>query len=77
MKNNSVFIDKERLKLLKEIDAWLSKETFNSDSEAETAIGVRTLISKIQKKGYYYEDEADFLNLMREEYIKNKKKNKK
>jgi hypothetical protein len=38
---------------------------------------VRTLISKIENKGYYYEDEAEFLNIMRGEYIEHKKKNKK
>jgi hypothetical protein len=37
---------------------------------------VRTLIDKIQRKGHYYDDEADLLNLMRAEYIKSKKKKK-
>ena len=35
------------------------------------------MITKIEEKGYYYEGEAELLNLMREEYIKHTKKVKK
>jgi len=58
------------------MDRWLSKEPWQSDVEIKTAMEVRTLIDKIQRKGHYYDDEADLLNLMRAEYIKSKKKKK-
>ena len=77
MRNNATFVDEQQLKFLKEMDKWLSNEPWQSDVELKIAIEVRTLISKIEEKGYYYEGEADLLNLMREEYIKSKKKNKK
>jgi len=77
MRNNATFVDEQQLKFLKEMDKWLSNEPWQSDVELKIAMDVRTLISKIENKGYYYEDEAEFLNIMRGEYIKHKKKNKK
>ena len=73
-RNNATFVTKEQLKFLKEMDTWLSKEPWQSEVEIKTAMEVRSLISKIEEKGYYYEDEAEFLNLMRSEYIEHKKK---
>ena len=70
-RNNATWVTKPQLKLLKEMDKWLSNEPWQSEVELKTAMEVRELISKIQEKGYYYEGEADLLNLMREEYIKN------
>lgn len=72
-RNNATFVTKEQLKFLKQMDTWLSKEHWQSEVELKTAMEVRSLISKIEKKGYYYEDEAEFLNLMRSEYIEHKK----
>ena len=77
MRNNATFVDEQQLKFLKEMDKWLSNEPWQSDVELKIAMDVRTLISKIENKGYYYEDEAEFLNIMRGEYIEHKKKNKK
>jgi len=74
-RNNATFITSQQLKFLKEMDKWLSNEPWQSEVEIKTAMEVRTLIDKIEKKGYYYEDEAEFLNLMRSEYIEHKKKN--
>ena len=79
MYNNATFVDEQQLKFLKEMDKWLANEPWQSEVELKTAMEVRTLISKIEEKGYYYEGEADLLNLMREEYIKgghHKKKKK-
>jgi len=73
MYNNATFVNNEQLKLLKEMDKWLSNEPWQSEVELKTAMEVRNLISKIEEKGYYYEGEADLLNLMREEFIKHKK----
>jgi hypothetical protein len=77
MRNNATFVDEQQLKFLKEMDRWLSNEPWQSEVELKIAMDVRTLISKIENKGYYYEDEAEFLNIMRGEYIEHKKKNKK
>ena len=73
MYNNATFVNMEQLKLLKEMDDWLSKEPWQSEVEIKTAMEVRNLITKIEEKGYYYEGEAELLNLMREEFIKHKK----
>ena len=73
MKNRTaVFVTAEQLKFLKQMDDWLSNEPWQSEVEVDIAIQVRTLITKIETKGHYYEEEADLLNLMREEYIKSK-----
>lgn len=72
-RNNATFVTKEQLKFLKQMDTWLSKEPWQSEVEIKTAMEVRSLIDKIEEKGYYYEDEAEFLNLMRSEYIEHKK----
>lgn len=73
MRNNATFVTKEQLKFLKEMDSWLTNEPWKTVDEIQTAMEVRTMITKIETKGYYYEGEADLLNLMREEYIKHKK----
>jgi len=74
MRNNATFVTKEQIKFLKEMDDWLAKEPWQREVEVEIALQVRTMISEIEKKGYYYEGEAELLNVMREEYIKHKKK---
>lgn len=77
MRNNATFVDEQQLKFLKEMDKWLANEPWQSEVEIKTAMEVRTMITKIQDKGYYYEGEAELLNLMRSEYIQHTKKNKK
>jgi len=77
MYNNATFVDEQQLKFLKEMDRWLSNEPWQSEVEIKTAMEVRTMITKIEDKGYYYEGEAELLNLMREEYIRYTKKTKK
>jgi hypothetical protein len=74
MRNNATFVTKEQLKFLKQMDDWLAKEPWQKQIEVEIAIQVRSMITEIEKKGYYYEGEAELLNLMRSEYIKHKKK---
>jgi hypothetical protein len=76
MRNNATFVNKQQLKFLNEMDNWLAKEPWQKQIEIDVVIQVRELISKIEKQGYYYEGEAELLNIMREEYIKHKKKNK-
>ena len=74
MYNNATFVTKQQLKFLKEMDNWLSAQPWEKQIEIEVVMQVRELITKIEKQGYYYEGEADLLNVMREEYIKHKKK---
>lgn len=69
MYNNATFVTKEQLKFLKQMDNWLANEPWQSEVELKTAMEVREMITKIQDKGYYYEGEAELLNLMRSEYI--------
>ena len=76
-RHNATFVDEKQLKFLKEMDKWLANEPWQSEVELKTAMEVRTLISKIEERGYYYEDEAEFLIIMRGEYIEHKNKNKK
>ena len=76
MYNNATFVTKQQLKFLKEMDKWLSNEPWQSEIELTIANQVRDMITEIENKGYYYEGEAELLNVMREEYIKHKKKNK-
>lgn len=76
MYNNATFVTKQQLKFLKEMDKWLSNEPWQSEIELTIANQVRDMITEIENKGYYYEGEAELLNVMRDEYIKHKKKNK-
>ena len=55
-RNNATFVTNEQLGFLKEMDSWLSKEPWQSEVELQTAMEVRNLITKIESKGYYYED---------------------
>ena len=77
MYNNATFVDAQQLKFLKEMDKWLSTTNFSNEEEYKISIEVRTLITKIEEKGYYYESEAEILNIMRYEYIKHTKNNPK
>ncbi len=54
MYNNATFVDEQQLKFLKEMDRWLSNEPWQSEVEIKTAMEVRTMITKIEDKGYYY-----------------------
>ena len=73
MRNNATFVDGQQLKFLQELDKWILKQKWKDSTEYETAVEVRTLISKIEKQGYYYEGEADLLNELRIQYIRDKK----
>tara|TARA_R110000868_G_scaffold345534_1_gene606653 strand:+ start:813 stop:1046 length:234 start_codon:yes stop_codon:yes gene_type:complete len=75
MRNNATFIDEQQLKLLGQLDKWIVAKDWKADKKTteETIIRVRTLITKIQKQGYYYEGEADFLNELRSQFLKERK----
>jgi hypothetical protein len=65
MYNNATFVDKEQLKNLKKMDTFVKD---NMDRFNGTGEQIRELITKIEKKGHYYEAEADVLNMIGEEY---------
>ena len=65
MYNNATFVDKEQLRNLKKMDTFVKD---NMDRFNGTGEQIRELITKIEKKGHYYEAEADVLNMIGEEY---------
>jgi len=72
MYNNATFVNKEQLQNLKKMDKWLTENMYSLGEEVVTE--VRDLITKIEKKGYYYESEAEVLNMVASEFNKEKKK---
>jgi hypothetical protein len=72
MYNNATFVNKEQLQNLKKMDKWLTDNMYSLGEEVVTE--VRDLITKIEKKGYYYESEAEVLNMVASEFNKEKKK---
>jgi len=74
MYNNATFVDKEQLTNLKKMDSWLTDNMYELGEEV--VMQVRELISKIEKQGYYYESEAEVLNMIAEEYNQWKRKNR-
>jgi len=74
MYNNATFVDKEQIKNLTKIDNWLNENKYSYDEE--TFLSVRELITNILERGYYYESEAEVLNMIANEYNQWKKQNK-
>ena len=72
MYNNATFVNKEQLQNLKKMDKWLTDNMYSLGEEVVTE--VRDLITKIEKKGYYYESEAEVLNMVASEFNEEKKK---
>lgn len=66
------FLDNKHLKSLKKLDDWLSKQPWDKDMELSVFLQLRELITKIEDKGYYDNEEKDMLNYLREEYFKSK-----
>jgi len=67
MYNNATFIDKEQLKNLNKLDDWLVKYG-DEKMPDEVVTQCRELITKIIKKGHYYEGQAEVLNMLGSEY---------
>ena len=74
MYNKATFVDKEQLKNLKKMDSWLTDNMYSLGEEVVTE--VRELITRIEKKGHYYESEAEVLNMVANEYNIWKKQNR-
>ena len=74
MYNNATFVDKEQLKNLKKMDNFV-KDNMVRFTE-EVGMQVREVITKIIEKGYYYESEAEVLNMIANEYNQYKKENR-
>jgi len=72
MYNNATFVDKEQLKHLKKLDTWLKDNMYEFGEDVVSK--VRELITKIEQKGYYYESEAELLNMFANEYNTRKRK---
>ena len=56
------------------INKWLQENKYSYDEEVFQT--VRELITKILEKGFYYESEADVLNMIANEYNQWKKQNR-
>ena len=76
MWNNATFVDKEQLKNLIKIDTWLAVYVTEDLIPPEIIKEVRDLITRIEKQGYYYEGEAEILNMIGKEYNQYKKQNR-
>ena len=74
MYNNATFVDKAQIKNLKKMDDFVKDNMVRFGEEVSQKI--RELITKILEKGYYYEAEADVLNMIGNEYNQWKKENR-
>ena len=74
MYNNATFVDKAQIKNLKKMDDFVKDNMVRFGEEVSEKI--RELITKILEKGYYYEAEADVLNMVGNEYNQWKKENR-
>ena len=73
MYNNATFVDKEQLKNLKKMDNFVKDNMVRFTEEVGQQ--VREVITEIIKKGYYYEGQAEVLNMIANEYNQYKKEN--
>jgi hypothetical protein len=74
MYNNATFVDKEQLKNLKKMDDFVKDNMVRFTEEVGQQ--VREVITEIIKKGYYYEGQAEVLNMIANEYNQYKKENR-
>jgi hypothetical protein len=70
--SEGVFLDANQQKFLSELDKWL-RDQQNDDLTGTIRLS-RELITQIENRGYYSEVEAEVLNELRLQYIKDKKK---
>lgn len=74
MYNNATFVDKEQLKNLKKMDNFVKDNMVRFTEEVGTQ--VREVISTIIDQGYYYEGQAEVLNMIANEYNNWKRENR-
>ena len=74
MYNNATFVDKAQIKNLKKMDDFVKDNMVRFGEDVSEKL--RELITKILEKGYYYEAEADVLNMVGNEYNQWKKENR-
>ena len=67
-----IFLDAKQSQFLSELDKWLRGQ--QNDDLTGTVRLSRELITQIENRGYYSEVEAEVLNELRLQYIKDKKK---
>jgi len=65
-------VDKDIFIGLRKLDNWLAKQPWDKVLELDIVMQVRELITKIQEKGYYNEEEQQILNEVRGEWVKQK-----
>ena len=67
-----IFLDAKQSQFLSELDKWL-RDQQNDDLTGTIRLS-RELVTQIENRGYYSEVEAEVLNELRLQYIKDKKK---
>lgn len=71
------WLDIDTINGLKLLDTWLSKqpwETHKLGIPIDVVINIRTMITKIEEKGFYTKQEQEILNWTREQYLISKKR---
>ena len=72
MVNKTTILDVATALNLKKLDNWLSKQPWQKQVDIDTFYKVRELITQIEEKGYYTEQERDVLNGVREYWFRSK-----
>ena len=68
VKKKTTFLTKETKEGLKALDNWLATQPWTNSVEIETAMGVRTMITEIEDRGYYDTQQQELLNVIRNEW---------
>jgi len=63
-------LHKDTIILISKIDKWLRDE-YSNGHNSEVVFKTREVITKIMKRGWYSEQEREFLNELRSQYISN------
>lgn len=72
MVNKTTIVDLVTAHNLKKLDDWLAKQPWQKQVDIDTFYKVRELITQIEEKGYYNEQERDVLNGVREYWFRSK-----
>lgn len=72
MNVKTYFLDKENRKALTTLDNWLATKPMDSPIDFETLHKIREMITSIEDKGYYTQDERDILNGARDYWYNQK-----
>tara|TARA_R100000081_G_C4656717_1_gene85511 strand:- start:168 stop:425 length:258 start_codon:yes stop_codon:yes gene_type:complete len=72
-KQRTTWLTKETRAGLKKLDDYLARQPWSDNSDMETVMKTRELITNIEDRGYYDFKEQTILNIIREGYMDEKK----